>query len=342
MTERGSLEVQRTPVICVAENRTWCEPGIRLLIASLAKHSPNLTVELFYPVAPASFTQWLSQYPSVKLNSMTLPEPWRGWNIKPEAMLALLNAGYDDVLWVDTDIIVAKDINLIYQGLSMDTVVVAEEALCSSHYDGDAMRARLWGLEIGRALPFQLNGGVVGFTKKHVGFIEEWRRVLNSDEYLEAQKLPWDQRPRHFMADQEVLTAMFCGQQYADLPLRFLYRGKDIIQYFQANCYTLRERFQNLRNGMPFFIHSQGHKVWTPLPSARGFKAKALNLYQRMSPYIYEARHYREVLEDTQWLDPQSPMDRFFNVISIGQAPLAGLPIANGPARVVSRGVDRS
>lgn len=328
MIEREALAVSRKPVICVAENRTWCEPGIRLLIASLARHSPDLTIELFYPVAPASFVEWVANYPRVRLNSLTLPEPWRGWNIKPEALLALLNGGYDDVLWVDTDIIVAKDINLIYRGLSMDTLVVAEEALCSSHYDGDAMRARLWGLEIGRALPFQLNGGVVGFTKRHIEFLEDWRKVLNSDEYLEAQKLPWDKRPRHFMADQEVLTAMLCGKQYASLPLHFLYRGKSIIQYFQANCYTLRERFYNLTRGMPFFIHSQGHKVWTPLPEVSGFKAKSLNLYQRMSPYIFEARNYRDVLEDTRWLEPQSAMDRALTAMSLGKAPLGGLPIA--------------
>lgn len=232
------------------------------------------------------------------------------------------------MLWVDTDIIVAKDINLIYRGLSMDTLVVAEEALCSSHYDGDAMRARLWGLDIGRALPFQLNGGVVGFTNRHIGFLEDWRKVPNSHEYLEAQKLPWDKRRRHFMANQEVLTAMLCGAQYSSLPLHYLYRGKGIIQYFQANCYTLRERLYNLTRGMPFFIHSQGHKVWTPLPEASGFKAKSLNLYQRMSPYIFEARNYRDVLEDTGWLEPQSAIDRVLTAMSLGKAPLAGLPIA--------------
>lgn len=327
----------RRPVVCVAENRTWCEPGIRLLIASIFHHSPNLTIELFYPVAPSSFVSWVAAYPNVKLNNYNLPEPWRGWNIKPDAMLALLEDGYDDVIWVDTDIIVSKDLNEIYDGVDQNTIVVAEEALCSSHYDGDAMRAREWGLQVGRALPFQLNGGVIGFTRDHVPFIKRWREVLNSNDYLQAQKLPWNERPRHLMADQEVLTALLCCKDFSDIPIRFLFRGRDIIQYFGANCYTLNERLYNLLNGMPFFIHSQGHKAWMPLPKQKSIKARILNLYQRLSPYVFEARRYRHVLEDKAWLDPVSFSDRLLTVLSLGKPPFGGLPIAlvNDAARYI-------
>lgn len=318
----------RKPLICVAEDRMWCEPGVRLLIASLARHSPALNVELFYPPANAAFTAWLSRFPQVSLNRFKLTEPWRGWNVKPEALLTLLGAGYDDVLWIDTDIIVARDVSSIFAALSDETMVVAEEALCSSHYDGDAMRARLWGLQIGRALPFQLNGGVVGVTRHHIALVERWREVLDSPEYLEAQKLRWDLRPRHFMADQEVLTALLCSKEYAGIPLRFLARGRDIVQYFGSACYTLRERATNVFRGPPVFIHSQGHKAWTPLPRANSARAALLNLYQRMSPYIGEARRYRGDLADASWLTPSGTGDRVLSALSFGAPPLAGLPIA--------------
>ncbi len=328
MTDTDTASPQRTPVVCVAENRPWCEPGIRLLIASLARHSPNLVVELFYPVAGPAFVDWVAGYPKVRLNTATLDEPWRGWNIKPIAILTLFDLGYRDVLWVDTDIIVANDVNKLYGGVVPDAVVVAEEALCSSHYDGDAMRARLWGLQIGRALPFELNGGVVGFPASQVELVHEWQRVLNSDAYLEAQKLPWDERPRHFMADQEVLTALLCDKRFAHIPLKFAYRGRHIIQYFQANCYTVRERLINMRHGMPIFIHSQGHKSWTALAPARSLKEQIFNLYQRVSPYLFEARRYEHALDDRDWLKPKGMADRLLTFIAGGIAPLGGLPIA--------------
>ena len=319
---------RRSPVVCVAESRQWCEPGIRVLIASLAAHNPDVPVELFFPVASDAFVKWLGAYPNVRLNAHMLQGPWRSWNIKPEAMLALLAGGHDDVLWVDTDVIVTSDLSRIYDDQPMEAIVVAEEAMCQSHYDGDAMRARGWGLEIGRSLPFQLNGGVVGFTNRHVDFIRRWETVLNSDEYLKAQKLPWDQRPRHFIADQEVLTALLCSTEYSHFPLRFLRRGREVIQYFGPSGYTVLERWINLRQGMPIFIHSQGHKAWLPLPDARGLRGALRRLYQDLSPYRVTARAYRDQLDDAAWLEPSTTAGRLLTGVAGGRAPLVGLPIA--------------
>jgi hypothetical protein len=210
----------------------------------------------------------------------------------------------------------------------MEAIIVAEEAMCSSHYDGDALRARSWGLEIGRRLPFQLNSGVVSFTSRHVDFIRRWEAVLNSDAYLEAMALPWDQRPRHFMGDQEVLTALLCSAEFSHFPLRFLRRGHEVVQYFGPSGYTTPERWINLRQGMPIFIHSQGHKAWLPLPDAEGAKDALMRLYQDLSPYRVAARAYRDQLDDTAWLEPATAAGRLLNAVGGGRAPLVGLPIA--------------
>lgn len=294
---------RRTPTICIAENRAWCEPGIRVLVASLADHSPTVPIEIFYPGVREEFVEWAAGYPQVSLNQHTVVGAWRAWNVKPECLQILLRNGHDDVLWIDSDIIVTRDIREIHSGLSRDTAIVAEEALCSSHYDGDALRARSWGLPIGRRLPFQLNGGLMGYTTDHLPLLERWGEVLDSEPYLEALKLPWDQRPRHFMADQEVLTALLCSTDFSDIPLRFLRRGPDVIQYFGSAGYTVRERLRHLSRGMPYFIHSQGHKSWTPLPpEPTGLRARMLHQYQQKSPYRAAAARYRDVLEDQSWL----------------------------------------
>lgn len=294
---------QRVPTICVAENRAWCEPGVRVLIASLADHSPTVPIELFYPGVRDAFLAWAAHYPQLSVNRYQVTGAWRAWNIKPEVLQTLLRNGHDEVLWIDSDVIVTRDIREIYAGLPADTAIVAEEALCSSHYDGDALRARSWGLPVGRRLPFQLNGGLMGYTTAHLPLLARWGEVLDSEPYLEALKLPWDQRPRHFMADQEVLTALLCSTEFTDIPLRFLRRGPDVIQYFGSAGYTLRERGRHLMRGMPYFIHSQGHKSWTPLPAEpHGFRAKMLHRYQQHSPYRAAAARYRDVLEDRSWL----------------------------------------
>ena len=64
------------------------------------------------------------------------------------------------------------------------------------------------------------------------------------------------------ISDQDVLTALLASEEFAWVPLRFLLRGKDIVQYFGPYGYTLRERLIHLSGRRPAFIHSQGPKPW--------------------------------------------------------------------------------
>src|SRR5262249_5971923 len=61
---------------------------------------------------------------------------------------------------------------------------------------------------------------------------------------------------------QDALTALLASQEYANVPLKILKRGKDIIQYFGSHGYTISERLSNVVFGAPTFIHSQGPKPW--------------------------------------------------------------------------------
>lgn len=314
-------------VLCIADDRAWCEPGIRILIDSLSNHSPELGIELFYPPAGDDFRLWLNQYPRVRLNHFALEGEWRGWNIKPELLMILLRAGYERVLWIDSDIVVASAVGPVLHDLAAQKLIIAEEALCASHYDGDAVRARGWGLEVGRRVPFSLNTGVVGVTLAHLALLKRWHEVLCSDEYRAAMILPWDRRPLHFITDQEALTALLCSREFADIPLHILHRGKSIIQYFGSAGYTVRERLANLLRP-PVFIHSMGHKAWLPLPDTVGLSAQLLSLYQELSPYRVAARRHRASLADDRWLRPQSRLGRFMMGIGLAQTSLVGLPIA--------------
>ena len=309
-------------LVCIYEDRLSAEPGLRLLVASLLAHNPGLPVHLHYPDANEPFSCWLERYPSVVLDTRTVFRE-RGWNVKPDVLLRALDRGEPDVVWIDSDIIVNRDLRPVFADLGDDTLVVAEEALWGAPDDGEAERARLWNFTIGRTLPFTLNSCVVRVTANHRRLLEEWARCLRSDRYVAAQAGPYAARPKHLVGDQDVLTALLCRDDFADVPLRILRRGTHILQVFGLKAYSLRERATTLRHGLPAFVHAQGEKPWADAsggPLARAFADT--------SPYKALARRYRDSLAPHDWLRPRSTLGRALLLMGGGQPPLAGLPIS--------------
>ncbi|MFT3731433.1 MAG: hypothetical protein QM780_08415 [Hyphomicrobium sp.] len=316
-------------VACIAEDRQNFEPALRILVASLARHSPGMRLELFCPNASAAFSQWLTKYPQANL---TKASPggieWRKYDIKPHALLELLKGGFDNVLWIDSDILLARDCRMLFAGLSRETIVVSEEALSGGRSDDDGIRARLWGMEVGRILPLAANTSVVRATGAHIPLLERWAELLASPTYRNAQDRLWAEREIHTMGDQEVLTAVLAGSQFSDVPVKFLKRGPDIIQFFGINGYTVSERLRHLVQGMPPFVHSQGFRPWLSSTTENGFPARIRMLNNELSPYTALARSYSGVLEDTTWLHPKSTAAAVLTIFGGWHAPLVGLPIA--------------
>jgi len=315
------------PTICVAENRLWCEPGVRLLIASLARHAPGLQVQLFFPNPSEALMGWLRAYPHVALNRYVLAGDWSGYDIKPKAIRTLIDRGHDDIAWIDSDIIVTRDIVPILGGLPSDMIVATEEALCSNHGDAGALRTRLWNMPVGRVLPFTLNTGVVRLTRAHRGLIDAWMSLLDADVYRAAQQQPWNERPPHLLGDQEVFTALVSSAEFSHLPVRLLRRGTDIVQFFGSAGYTVRERFGNLRHP-PAFIHAQGQKPWAARATGAKSHASFLDAYRDLSPYRVAARAYDQALADASWTRPLPGAATFFDALGAGRVPLVGLPHA--------------
>ena len=322
-------------IVCVAEDRKGFLPSIKLLILSLAEHCPNLELYLIFPPADAEFMAWLSQYRQVTLRTEPLPTAY-GVNVKPQAMLHLLDSGFDDVLWIDSDIIAAGKLPRWLTELDEGAVVVTEEALWTPYGDPDALRARMWGFEVGRVLPFALNSGIVRMTGAHRALLRKWRTLLESDEYRAAQRQDWHSRPLHMISDQDVLTALLASKEFADIPLRILHRGNDIVQYFGPYGYTLRERLMHAIGRKPAFIHSQGPKPWLvpwlvsgKRPGWRGAKTYLYDLYLELSPYTLTARKYRsELSEPCPWMGARSASAFALRALGLWYAPLVGLPVA--------------
>ena len=167
-------------VICVAEDRKSCEPGLKLLLISLCRYSTDIAIAVFYPAADQEFLDWAHGIDSEKITVRTAPMSGAyGWNVKPQALLQLLNEGNQEVVWIDSDIIATKDVSSAFCGLNRDVLVVTEEAL-GAHNEIDALRARLWGFPVMRKFPFPLNTAVIRVTPGHIPLLERWKEILES------------------------------------------------------------------------------------------------------------------------------------------------------------------
>ena len=318
-------------IVCVAEDRPQFEVCVKLLLLSLANHCPDLAVELFFPVADAAFKAWLGRCPHVHLNQEPLAGAY-GWNVKPQALLTLMDRGATEILWIDSDILITRDIRGLCQNLDDGTLVVTEEALSGFPQDPDGLRCRAWGLPVGRQLPFVANTGFIRATTRHRPLLVRWRELIESPAYREAQSLPFGVKPLHMFSDQDVLTALLTSRDFADIDVKFLTRGEHIIQYNGVLGYTCAERVRHLFGGLPPLVHSVLDKPWLDPETrqmSRGQHGSFLARYQDLSPYTILAKSYGERLEsDCAWMEPNYRETAFMRALGFGQAPLTGLPMA--------------
>lgn len=288
---------------------------------------PDQPVMLWFPCAGLDFIAWLEQFPHVTL----MPERLAGdgWNVKPNALLAAFERGASQAWWIDSDVIVTRNFIQAYQDVPDRDFIVAEEALYGNA-EANGARARAWGFEVTRVLPFCMNSGVMRASRAHLPLLERWQTLLGSPAYRAAQQTSGGHRPVHLHGDQDVLTACLAGP-FGNVPLRYLYRGKDIIQYFGPAGYSPDERFRNLFLGLPCFIHSMGaSKPWRSQTQTHGASSRFSSLYAELSPYKAVALRYPEELTGEAWKQANraTPLGRLLRLAGFGSAPLTGLPLA--------------
>jgi hypothetical protein len=317
--------------ICIAEDREVCEPSLKLLLLSLNMHCSGTVINLFYPPAKEGFLTWIKKFPQVHLQTDHLMKGY-GWNVKPQAIMRMIDQGFDEVIWIDSDILVNRDILHIFAQLKGDTVVVTEDALGDERDDRNALRARLWGLPVGRVLPFGLNTGVVRVTTDHYHLMEQWWKLLQSNIYQDFQRREWRQRPVHMLGDQDVLTALLTSKQFSEIPLHILRRGKHILQFNGVFGYTVAERTRKLLGDCPTFIHSFAGKPWSEqwqLEPSTDLSEYIKKVYLDLSPYTLSAARFRHELGcDTEWMEPHYRLSRVLRALGMGYPALVGLPIA--------------
>jgi len=319
-------------VYCLAEDRAAEEVGLRFALASLRRACPTAAVVVYRPAPSADFRAWVAaRVPNARLVP-ELPPGASSWNCKPHVLLPVLEAGHAEAVWLDSDLIVARDPSPLLDAARPDELIGTEEPV-SSVNQGSAVRAAAWGLEPGRSYPVTLNTCVLRVTPAHVPLLRRWKGLLEDPVYAATQTRPLGERPLHLMSDQDVLNALLGSKEFEHLRVRFLRGGRDVIHAGGALGYSLGQRLAGVFRRVPPFLHAIASKPWvvfTPGYAAR--HDRWFTFYRRVlqetSPYVAAARRLRgEVGVDCPWLDAGSWLGRGLRAAGLGHYALRGLPL---------------
>jgi hypothetical protein len=306
--------------LCVYEDRHSDIVGVKLLLRSLARHAPDEHTLLFFPDAPED----VRAFAAAQGDRVTLCEPppgrLAGWNMKPGLMRYLLDEGWDEIVFIDSDIILTGPLEQVMPPLPEGTLGVTQEYRYALH-NGGPYRTRQWGMTPGTDRPTTLNTCVLRITNAHRPLLDRWEQLSRSAAYQEAQSRPWTQRPLHMVGGQDVLTAMLGSDEFAHVDVHFAQRGADIAQCFMEDGYTTPERLGSLFRTRPAMVHAQGGKPWRP--------GDIDKLYVQLSPYAAAADAYADELPEVRaWSRPRSAPARLLHGLALGHPALRGVPTA--------------
>src|SRR5262245_11581493 len=318
-------------VYCLAEDRELEEVGLRIALASLRRACPSASAVVHRPRPSAAFRDWLAAFPNVRLVP-ELPAGAADWNCKPHVLLPLLEAGHDEAIWLDSDLLVSRDPSYLFDGVDPQELIGTEEP-ASSVNQGSAVRAAGWGFPVGRALPVTLNTCVLRVTSAHIPLLRRWKDLLADPGYAAAQLRPLGQRPLHWMSDQDVLNALLGSTEFRAVRVRYLRGGTEVIHCGGALGYSLPQRLRGIFRRVPPFLHAIASKPWAVFSDwYRARHAPWFNFYRRVlqetSPYVAHVRKLRqEIGVDCPWLDRGTWLGWSLRVAGLRHFATRGLPL---------------
>lgn len=307
--------------------------GVKLAVLSLMRHSPNLKVIAFVPNASAEFISWSSRLDNLEIRRSRDSITGAGWNVKPSVILRIFDEGHDEVIWLDSDIIVCGDLDARLQSIDPESIVATEEYFWG-HRQGDAQRTTGLGLTPARTFRATINSGLLRFSKVHRPAVEHWAAILASKEYEAVQQLSAAERPIHYWADQETLTGLLGSDLYADMNVVQLKRGVDVAQCFGPSGFTIKERLRTGKN-LPLLVHAIGVKPWSERVPRRRVRPVEMVIgyfqavHLELTPYVAAAQDYRGSLEeDVSWMSASTFLGRALYRLYPDQPALRELPLA--------------
>ena len=318
-------------IFVLAEDRTDHEPALDVAVRSVLTFEPMARIVLYTNNLSEAFLSKIAKLENVEIRGYP-PDASNGWSIKASVLIHSLSINRDEVVWIDSDIVLNRSISVELDKFASGSLVVAEEALAGQiRDDRKAYRARAWGFEIGRHLPYVTNTCVMRCDRSHLSLLEAWRDAMKDRRYVEAQSIPFHKRPPHLGGDQDVLTAILSAAHFEHIDVGYLRRGKHIIQYYGPYGFTTLERARASLLGMPTIVHSQAFKPWLDRPLVKGARNDRylFRLLMDTSPYNSSARAALEAAGlKAEWLRCRTILGKLLTVSGFNYAPLTGLPLA--------------
>ena len=105
--------------------------------------------------------------------------------------------------------------------------------------------------------------------------------MIRGTVYREAQKLPFERRPRQLLHDGWLMVALLECEEFARIPYDCLRLGHDIAQCAGLSGYRPAHRFLDLFRGLPALIHGLGRKPWNR-PTAGTASARSCAILRPM------------------------------------------------------------
>ena len=305
--------------ICAFDDRASLI-GAKLLILSLEKHCRDFTLYLGFTDENPAFNDWLSRHgPHVIMVEMPRVADVCLKHIKPLLFLELFRRGVDDVTWLDTDVLVLRDIEPEIRRLGSDCVAVTEDI--NSFVPQTNLRAH-YHMSPVRDLPGCVNSCMVRFTSAHVPLLEKWLDFMRDPVFLEQWNKPLGERLWGFGLDQTVLQVLLCcrGENWTPpSSVAFWKSGPDVIQEWGVRTYKPWDRIKaTLGWNRPFALHLIGYeKPWTAF--SRIHRHRWASVFCTMAqPYAAETE------EDLSWAFPTSLGAKMAQWFSLGQPHLVG------------------
>lgn len=308
--------------VCSYEDRAEAMDSLILMGESLCAADPDISLHLTVPEAPDSVRAWARSRPQVVL-STTQPAGATGWDVKPSLLLQELSEGRQEVLWLDSDIIVTAPVSRILLDFPRDSLLFAEEwtwsKLSVSHF---------WGLRSVRPVVL-FNNCFIRATQFHRPLLERWRQMTHDPRYREAQALPFERRPIQALHDGWLLIALLESEDFCHVNFDCIRRGRHIAQCAGPSGYRPHHRLLDLFRGLPPLIHGLGRKPWDSTRGWSSVQQFLLDLATDVSPYVLAGRRVARSLDmHNEWLDARTSLGALLRGLTAGHPGMAGLPLA--------------
>ena len=310
---------------CCYEDRIDAIDGIKLLVMSLDKQVAGSTLLIY---TSDEIKEQLLQWRPRDCNHLniifhdTSVVTLDGWCVKPSVLRDCLRQYPNGVTWLDSDIIILRDIAHIFDNLSQEDILVASEPGLIN-----PLRTTHWGHKHYANVPLPINSSVLRVTDRHLLIINEWEKIIATEEFQTYQKKPFIERPPWAYSDQDVLEGLLCSEMLTAITsasIKQLKTGSDIIH---SCTYGISDRIRNTYKSEAFFAHGQSIKPWHQHHIR---KHRIIDVRMQLSPYFEEARKYAPLLgnpKENAWTEAASSWTRLLRAVSFGNVHLQGLPV---------------